>query len=209
MGKSREIAIVLCTTSESETEAQEAVRQYAPGALLRREPQIGGLEDPVLARIIKLARQRPGQVAVIGHWQAFGRRPIMAAASARLIASVGGARVHVTQALPDQWHAGYLACHEMLEAYDKAVLALRGGRKARPRVPPYGWRYVNHELVPDTQEQAAVAAILGLQAQGCSVREIAGHMTEHMDRFRPRGESWQSTTIHRILKQHERRLKQA
>jgi DNA invertase Pin-like site-specific DNA recombinase len=91
--------------------------------------------------------------------------------------------------------------------YERAMIALRlrsGRRKKHDNggyaygSPPYGWRAVGRELVEDPEEQAALARVRALRADGASYREIAALLTA--EGYRPkRGRVWYPMTIRQIL----------
>jgi DNA invertase Pin-like site-specific DNA recombinase len=68
--------------------------------------------------------------------------------------------------------------------------------------PPFGYRVEDGQLVPDPVEQAALARITELRAEGATLREIAraleaeGHRTKRADR-------WHTETLRRIAKRAE------
>lgn len=84
---------------------------------------------------------------------------------------------------------------------------LLGGRHAKAAKggyagfgsPPYGWRSINKELVPDPEEQGAISLIVQWSADGMSLRQIADRLDT--EGFPPkRADSWSSTQVGRVLK---------
>ncbi len=64
--------------------------------------------------------------------------------------------------------------------------------------PPFGYRAEGGELVPDPDEQAAVQRIVGLRADGASLRQIAVTLTA--EGLTPkRGGSWHPQQVARVL----------
>jgi DNA invertase Pin-like site-specific DNA recombinase len=66
---------------------------------------------------------------------------------------------------------------------------------------PLGMRAEDRELVPDPQEQAAVALILAQHDQGASLREIIAALEEGGHRTK-RGGRWHPSTVSRTLARH-------
>jgi site-specific DNA recombinase len=65
--------------------------------------------------------------------------------------------------------------------------------------PAYGWRVVNGEMVPETNEQEAIQRMQALQARGFSVREITTALIEE-NILNRKGRPFGQTQIFRILK---------
>jgi DNA invertase Pin-like site-specific DNA recombinase len=76
-----------------------------------------------------------------------------------------------------------------LAAIRSAARSGAGGRQGGS--PPFGYRMDNGQLVPDPDEQAALARISQLRSQGATLREIAraleteGHRTKRSNRWHP------------------------
>lgn len=65
--------------------------------------------------------------------------------------------------------------------------------------PPYGWRSINRELVPDPEEQGAISLMRVWREDGLSLRQIAARLDS--EGYPPkRGELWSSTAVGRVLK---------
>ena len=85
------------------------------------------------------------------------------------------------------------------------ALRLRSGRAAKAArggfaygSPPYGWRAVGKELVPDDAEQTVINRVRTMRGQGKSLHEAADAL--NADRFPPRrGERWHPQTVQRAL----------
>ena len=61
-------------------------------------------------------------------------------------------------------------------------------------IPRFGYSTSGGELVADEREQAVVARMLELKAEGCSLRVIAERLND--EGLRPkRGERWQATQV--------------
>lgn len=85
----------------------------------------------------------------------------------------------------------------------KAALAVKKARGERVGHVPFGFT-LGHDrkhLLPHGGEQAALARIRALRAEGRSLRRIAQALTE--EGFEPRGKRWHVTTLARILKPKE------
>lgn len=65
--------------------------------------------------------------------------------------------------------------------------------------PKYGWRVVNHELVPDPDEQEVLDRMRNLQTKGYSTREIVQELTKDGITTR-KGTTWTQTQVVRVLK---------
>ena len=81
-------------------------------------------------------------------------------------------------------------------AAGRAAKAARGGYAHGAL--PYGYRTVKGALVPEAQEQAALARMRAMADAGASTREIARVLTTEGYQTK-RGGLWSSPTIARIL----------
>jgi len=91
--------------------------------------------------------------------------------------------------------------------YERALIRSRmaAGRAAKLAAggygggrPPFGWRAEGRELVPEPGEQAIIAEIRKLSAEGLSSRQIAAKLDE--GGHRPKvGEHWSSVQVLRVL----------
>jgi len=68
---------------------------------------------------------------------------------------------------------------------------------------PYGYRSHKGNLVPDEEEQSALACMRGLAAQGKSTRDIAAAL-QQAGYPTKRGGQWTSPVVSRILKRDSR-----
>ncbi len=91
--------------------------------------------------------------------------------------------------------------------YERAMISLRlrSGRRRKHATggyaygaPPYGYRVVAGELVPDEREQLAIARMRVLRGDGASYRQIAAVLAAEGHRTK-RGTSWQPMTVRQIL----------
>jgi DNA invertase Pin-like site-specific DNA recombinase len=91
--------------------------------------------------------------------------------------------------------------------YERQLIKLRlhGGRAAKAArggyaygAPPLGQRAVDHELVPDEREQAAIAHIRELHGQGRSLRQIVAALEDGGYQTK-RGGHWFPSTVARVL----------
>lgn len=65
--------------------------------------------------------------------------------------------------------------------------------------PPYGWRAEGGELVEDSTEQALIARVRALSAEGRSLRQIAAQLDSEGLKPRQEGASWHPRTISMML----------
>jgi DNA invertase Pin-like site-specific DNA recombinase len=95
--------------------------------------------------------------------------------------------------------------------YERAMISLRlrSGRRRKAAKggfaygsPPMGFRAEGRELVPDDGEQAAVARIVELRAEGRSLREIADRLDQEGIKSK-RGGRWHPQTLRRVLERSE------
>lgn len=91
--------------------------------------------------------------------------------------------------------------------YERAMirLRLRSGRRRKHTQggyayggPPYGWQAHDRELVPVPAEQAVIARIVELRAQGSSLRQIAATLAAEGHPPR-RGDTWRPNVLAAIL----------
>lgn len=92
--------------------------------------------------------------------------------------------------------------------YERMVILARmaAGRKAKASrggyafgAPGFGWRAVGRQLETDEEEQATMARILQLRADGWSLRQIGAKLEEEGRRTKRGGTSWDPSTIRRLL----------
>lgn len=80
----------------------------------------------------------------------------------------------------------------------REALAAKRARGEHHGAPPLGYSNAHGRLVPDAQEQAAVARIHALRAEGRSLREIAAALTAEGYTTK-RGGRWASETVRKVL----------
>lgn len=90
--------------------------------------------------------------------------------------------------------------------YERATIRLRleAGRARKHAAggfaygrPPYGWRSVNKQLVPDEEEQIVVRLLRRLRVEGFSYRDIARQLNE--GGILRHGRHWHSEQVRRAL----------
>jgi DNA invertase Pin-like site-specific DNA recombinase len=109
---------------------------------------------------------------------------------------------------PKDWERKYMRRQLGLVAElvrDLTVARLRRGKRAKAErggftggTTPFGWRSQDRELVPDPDEQLALARIVALHRAGVSLRGIAAALEAEGHRPR-RGQRWHPNTLARIL----------
>lgn len=96
-----------------------------------------------------------------------------------------------------------------ISEYDREMTVdrLAAGRQAKAArggyahgAPPYGFRSVKGQLIPEPNEQLALAKMNALAAQGVSTREIARVLTAEGYPTKRGGQMWQAQTVARILR---------
>ena len=166
-----------------------------------------GKADGLIVRDLdRLARKVTVQEAVLGEvWQRDDAAVYTASPAAEEV---------LRDDPDDPWRTGMREIAASIRGIERGLIAkrLRDGRKAKAAngghstgSPPYGWRTdepnaanPHSALVADPAEQAALARMKAMAAQGVSTREIArvltaeGHPTK-------RGGQWSSPTVARIL----------
>jgi site-specific DNA recombinase len=92
--------------------------------------------------------------------------------------------------------------------YERSLIRgrLLGGRHAKAArggyagfgSPPYGWRAIDKELVPDPEEQRGISLMAQWRAGGLSLRRIAARLDA--EGYPPkRGERWSPMSVNRVL----------
>lgn len=93
-------------------------------------------------------------------------------------------------------------------AYERAMIRMRMMSGAERKAaeggyawgrPPYGWRAVGRELVPDVEEQRVLLRVRELRGGGAALRAVAAVLNEEGFR-RPGGGVWQSEQVRRALR---------
>jgi len=92
----------------------------------------------------------------------------------------------------DASHAG------VLKALDRFGIARNGNGHKRTGHLPFGFDYLNHQLVKNSGEQAAIRMMRQYRAGGLSLREIAGNLNLKLIPTKQNG-IWQANTVREIL----------
>ena len=88
----------------------------------------------------------------------------------------------------------------VLKALDRFDILRDGGRPARTGHMPFGFDYINHQLVKNDAEQAAIRMMQEHRAGGRSLREIAANLKLSRIPTKQSG-GWQANTVRVILAQ--------
>lgn len=109
---------------------------------------------------------------------------------------------------PEEWERKYMRRQLGLVAElvrDLTVARLRRGKRAKAErggftggTTPFGWRSQDRELVPDPDEQVAIARIVAMHRQGLSLRAMAAALEAEGHRPR-RGQHWHPNVLSRIV----------
>ena len=86
----------------------------------------------------------------------------------------------------------------MLEALDRFGIPRNGNGRKRTGHLPFGFDYLNHQLVKNGAEQAAIRMMRQYRAGGLSLREIAGNLNLKLIPTKQNG-VWQANTVREIL----------
>jgi hypothetical protein len=86
----------------------------------------------------------------------------------------------------------------VLEALDRFGIPLNGNGHKRTGHLPFGFDYINHKLVKNGAEQAAIRIMRQYRAGGLSLREIAGNLNQKLISTKQNG-IWQANTVREIL----------
>lgn len=151
----------------------------------------------VVYRLDRLARSLTVQEAVLGHvWRHGGK--VFAVDTGEVPADdpTDPMRTFVRQVMG--------AAHQLERGLITA--RMRAGRELKAErggyagfgSPPYGTRAEGKELVPDSEEQTAIARMVELRAEGRSLREIAAALDAEGHRPRRAGR-WHSMQVGRVL----------
>jgi DNA invertase Pin-like site-specific DNA recombinase len=132
-------------------------------------------------------------------------------AQEQLVAEVRrvGGRVHIAHEVPgDAAGADGTSRHLVREVLrhvahnERSIRALRSRAQGRSNgvvgAPAYGFEVQDGELRPTSAEQAAIARIAELQAQGATLRQMVRALEAEGHRPK-RGKRWHPETIRRIL----------
>jgi hypothetical protein len=86
----------------------------------------------------------------------------------------------------------------VLRVLDRCSVPLDKGRPTRIGPVPFGFAYLNHQLVKNDAEQAAIRMMQKERASGLSLREIAGKLNSMLVPTK-QGGVWQANPVRRIL----------
>lgn len=86
----------------------------------------------------------------------------------------------------------------MLEALDRVGIPRNGDGRRKTGHLPFGFDYLNHQLVKNGTEQAAIRMMRQYRAGGLSLREIAGNLNLKLIPTKQNG-IWQANTVREIL----------
>ncbi len=84
----------------------------------------------------------------------------------------------------------------------KSALAVKRANGQRIGTVPYGFDLADDgiALVPNESEQAVIADIRTMRANGRTLKQIAGELTKRGVRTKSGGDRWSHQTIHRIVR---------
>ena len=86
----------------------------------------------------------------------------------------------------------------VLKALDRFSVLREKDRPARTGHLPFGFDYINHQLVKNDTEQAAIHVMREHRAAGLSLREIVGVLNRSIVPTKQNG-AWQANTVRGIL----------
>jgi predicted DNA-binding protein YlxM (UPF0122 family) len=86
----------------------------------------------------------------------------------------------------------------VLEALDRFGIPKNGNGRKRTGHLPFGFDYLNHQLVKDRAEQAVIRMMRQYKAVGLSLREIASNLNQKLVPTKQNG-VWQANTVREIL----------
>ena len=89
-------------------------------------------------------------------------------------------------------HAG------VLDALDRFGIPRNVNGRKRTGHLPFGFDYLNHQLVKNSTEQASIRMMRQYRAGGLSLREIAGNLNLKLIPTKQNG-IWQASTVREIL----------
>ena len=84
------------------------------------------------------------------------------------------------------------------ESVDRFGIPREKDRPARTGHLPFGFEYINHQLVNNDAEQAAIRMMQKRRAAGLSLRQIISTLNQSFIRTKQRG-IWQANTVRKIL----------
>ncbi len=85
-----------------------------------------------------------------------------------------------------------------LEALDRFAIPRNGNGRKRTGQLPFGFDYLDHQLMKNGAEQAAIRMMRQYRAGGLSLREIAGNLTLKLIPTKKNG-IWQANTVRATL----------
>jgi hypothetical protein len=86
----------------------------------------------------------------------------------------------------------------VLNALDRFSISRGNARPARTGHVPFGFEYVNHQLVKNDTEQAAIRMMRKQRAGGLTLRQIVGALNQAFVPTKQNG-VWQANTVKEIL----------
>jgi hypothetical protein len=86
----------------------------------------------------------------------------------------------------------------VLNALDRFSIPSDQDRLTKTGHVPFGFDYLNHQLVTNNVEQAAIHMMQEQRTGGLSLREIAGKLSSMLTPTK-QGGVWQANTVRRIL----------
>jgi predicted DNA-binding protein YlxM (UPF0122 family) len=86
----------------------------------------------------------------------------------------------------------------VLDALDRFGIPPNGSRRKRTGTLSFGFDYLDHQLVKNGAEQAAIRMMRQYRAGGLSLREIAGNLNLKLIPTKQNG-IWQANTVRGIL----------
>ena len=86
----------------------------------------------------------------------------------------------------------------VLNALDRFSIPRNGNGHTRIGPLPFGFDYINHQLVTNRSEQAVIRMMRQYRAGGLSLREIAGNLNLKLVPTKQNG-IWQANTVREIL----------
>jgi Recombinase len=86
----------------------------------------------------------------------------------------------------------------VLRALDRFSIPRANARSARTGHLPFGFDYINHQLVKNDAEQAAIHVMREHRAAGLSLRQIVGVLNRATVPTKQNG-AWQANTVRGIL----------
>lgn len=123
---------------------------------------------------------------------------------ARLVSADGAGEGDSPEAVLMRRLVDAIASYErdLIRGRTRAALAIKRAKGLKfNSTAPYGSRIDGERIVPDAEEQKAIARMLQLRKAGASLRQVALALTA--EGFRPRGRRWYPTSILRVVRRDE------